>query len=134
MAGKSFRVQMNPTFKAAVKIPRVGGEPLAVTFTFKVLDRRGLAKVFDKWKAENLALIEDAKKAAEEGSEFTLEDWADREIALQIDQIKDIVDGWGFSDEFDDENIEALISTSVSVTDAILEQYNEAYTRARQGN
>lgn len=134
MAGKSFKLQMAPTFKAPVKIPRVGGEPLAVTFTFKVLDRRCLAKIFDKWKAENIALIEEAKLASENGSEFTLEDWADREIEMQIKQIKDIVEGWGFSDEFNDENIEALVTTSVSVTDVILEQYNDAYTRARSGN
>lgn len=134
MAGKSFKIQFNPTFKATVNIPRIGGDPLSVPFTFKVLDRRGLAKIFDKWKAENLELIEQAKKAAEDGDEFTLEEWADREIVLQINQIKDIVEGWGFSDDFNDENIEALVATSVSVTDAILEQYNEAYTRARSGN
>lgn len=131
---KSFKVQMNPTFNAAVKIPRVGGDPLNVTFTFKVLDRKSLARVFDKWKKDNIALIEAAKEAGENGTEFTMEDWADREIELQIEQIKDIVIGWGFSDEFNDENIEALVTTSVSVTDVILEQYNEAYTRARSGN
>lgn len=134
MAGKSFKLQMNPTFKSAVKIPRVGGEPLDVTFTFKSMDRRQLAKVFDKWKADNIALINEAKEAAEEGKEFTLEDWSDREIEMQVNQVKDIVEGWGFSDEFNDENIEALVSTSVSVTDVILEKYNEAYTRARSGN
>jgi len=134
MAGKSFKLQMNPTFNAAVKIPRVGGDPLSVTFTFKAMDRRELAKTFDKWKKENLQLIEEAKSAAADGSEFTLEDWTDREIAMQINQVKDITTGWGFSDEFNDENIEALVTTSVSVTDAILEQYNEAYTRARSGN
>lgn len=134
MAGKSFKVQMNPTFKAAVNIPRVGGDPLATTFTFKVFGRRELAKVFDNWKQENVALIEESNKAKEDGNPFTLEQWAEREIELQIKQVKDVVEGWGFSDEFNDENIEALVETSVSVTDAILEQYNEAYTRARQGN
>ncbi len=134
MAGKSFKLQMNPTFKATVKVPRVGGEPLVVGFTFRALDRRGLAKVFDKWKDENIALIEEAKEAAERGEEFTLEQWAEREIELQVKQVKDITVGWGFSDDFNDENIEALVSTSVSVTDAILDQYNEAYTRARTGN
>ncbi|AXF53112.1 MAG: tail assembly chaperone [Caudoviricetes sp.] len=131
---KSFKLQMNPTFKATVKVPRVGGDPLTVGFTFRALDRRGLAKVFDKWKQENIALIDEAKEAAEHGNEFTLEQWADREIDLQVKQVKDITVGWGFDDEFNDENIEALVSTSVSVTDAILEQYNEAYTRARTGN
>jgi hypothetical protein len=134
MAGKSFKTQMNPTFKATVKIPRVGGEPMDVSFTFKAFDRKNLARVFDRWKKQNLELIKAAEDSANEGSEFTLEEWADREIAIQVDQIKDIVEGWGFSDEFSDENIEALVSTSVSVTDAILEQYNEAYNRARSGN
>lgn len=131
---KSFKIQMNPTFKAAVNIPRVGGDPLAVTFTFKVLDRRSLARVFDNWKKENIQLIEDATKADENKTPFTLEEWADRELTLQIKQIKDVVIGWGFDDEFNDENIEELLNSSISVTDAILEQYNEGYTRARQGN
>lgn len=134
MAGKSFKMQLNPTFKATVKVPRVGGDPLAVSFTFKTMDRLALARVFDKWKKENIALMEEAKARAEEGNEFTLEEWTERESALQVVQVKDIVDGWGFSDEFSDENIEALVMSSVSVTDAILEQYNEAYTRARSGN
>lgn len=131
---KTFKIQSNPTFKATVKVPRVGSDPMDVQFTFKVLDRRGLAALFDKWKAQNLELVADSEKAAEEGNPFGLIEWADREIDLQVQQIKDIVEGWGFSDEFNDENIEALVTTSVSVTDAILEQYNEAYTKARSGN
>lgn len=134
MAGKSFKVQMNPTFNAAVKIPRVGGDPLNTTFTFKVFDRLELADVFDNWKEENVQLIKEADEARDEGKPFTMKQWAEREIELQVKQVKDVVQGWGFSDEFSDENIEALVRTSVSVTDAILDQYNEAYTRARQGN
>ena len=131
---KSFKIQMNPTFQSAVKIPRVGADPLSVTFTFKVLDRKSLARVFDAWKKENIELIEAATAADENKTPFTLEEWADRELVLQIKQIKDVVIGWGFDDEFNDENIEALLNSSISVTDAILEQYNEGYTRARQGN
>lgn len=134
MAGKSFKVQMNPTFKATVKIPRVGGEPLAVSFTFKTMDRLALARLFDKWKKDNLELLDAAKEASDAGNEFSLEDWAERESKLQAQQVKDIVEGWGFSDEFNDENIQELIMSSVSVTDVILEQYNEAYTKARTGN
>lgn len=131
---KSFKVQMNPTFKGAVKIPRLGGDPLAVTFEFIALDRRKLAAVFDNWKKENFAMIEQAQKAEEDGNPFTLAQWADLEIALQVKQIKDVVKGWGFDDEFNDENIEELVNSSISVTEAILEQYNEGYTRAREGN
>lgn len=134
MAGKSFKVQMNPTFKAAVKIPRVGGEPLDVTFEFKVFPRKELARLFDGWKKEQLALIQEAKDVESEGEVFTLEQWANSEIAMQVRQVKDITIGWGFDDEFSDENIEELVSTSVSVTEAILDQYNEAYARARSGN
>lgn len=131
---KSFKIKMNPTFKSAVKIPRIGGEPLDVTFEFKALDRVSLAKTFDKWKSESIALMEEAAKRELDGEGFTLVEWTDREIPLQVKQIKDIVVGWGFDDEFSDENIEELLTTSVSVTEAILEVYNDAYTRARQGN
>lgn len=131
---KSFKLQMNPTFKATVKIPRVGGEPIAVSFTFKALDRRALAKVFDKWKEQNLELLELSKSAQESGQEMSLEEWSDKEIALQVEQVKDITVGWGFDDDFNDENIEALVTTSVSVTDVILKEYNDAYQRARSGN
>lgn len=131
---KSFKIQMNPTFKSAVKIPRIGGDALDVTFTFKVLDRRALAEMFDRWKADGVALIEEAHEAEKEGKAFTLTEWAEREIPMQVGQVKDIVIGWGFDDEFNDENIEALLNTSISVTDAILEQYNEALQRARLGN
>lgn len=134
MAGKSFKVQFNPTFKASVKIPRVGGDPLDVQFEFKVFARKELARLFDGWKQENQSLIQEATDAQDAGKDFTLEDWANREIVLQVKQVKDITVGWGFDDEFSDENIEELISTSVSVTEAILDQYNEAYTRARSGN
>lgn len=131
---KSFKLQINPTFKSTVKIPRVGGEPMSVSFTFKALDRRALAKVFDKWKAQNIELLELSKSRQEDGKEMTLEEWSDREIELQVGQVKDITVGWGFDDEFNDENIEALVTTSVSVTDVILAEYNEAFNRARSGN
>jgi hypothetical protein len=131
---KSFKLEKNPTFKSTVSIPRIGGDPLSVSFTFKAFDRRGLAKVFDSWKKEHIELHEASTKRDAEGNPFTLEEWADLEIALQAKQVKDIVVGWGFSDEFNDENIEELVASSVSVTGAILDQYNEGYVRARSGN
>lgn len=134
MAGKSFKVAINPTFKASVKIPMIGRDPLVVGFTFKVMDRRELARLFDKWKEQNLELAKEAEDRKEAGDPLTLEEWTEREIALQSTQVKDVVVGWGFAEEFNDENIEALVSTSVSVTDVIISEYNEAYNRARQGN
>lgn len=131
---KSFKIKSNPTFKSAVKIPRVGSEPLDVTFEFKSFPRKELARIFDSWAEQNQKLIDDATEAKDSGEPFNLEKWADREIELQVKQVKDITSGWGFEEEFTDENIEELVSTSVSVTGAIIDQYNEAYTRARSGN
>jgi hypothetical protein len=124
---KSFKIQINPTFKAVVKVPRVGADALDVQFTFKVKDRKELAKMFGEWKKAHEELVKDSE-------EYSLEDWAEKEIAMQVKQLKDIVVGWGFDDEFNDENIEALVSSVISVTDEIQSTYNEAYTRARSGN
>lgn len=131
---KTFKIAVNPTFKATVQIPRIGGEALPVSFTFKTMDRVELAKTFDSWKEQNLQMLKDAQEQEEAGSPMSLADWTEREMQVQAQQLKDIVVGWGFEDEFNDENIEALVATSVSVTDVIIEQYNEAYQRARSGN
>lgn len=131
---KSFKKQINPTFKAAVKIPRVGDEPMAVTFEFKTMDRLALAKMFDSWKQDGIALLEKSAEREAAGNPFTLTEWLELEIPVQVKQIKDIVVGWGFSDEFNDENIAELLGTSTAVTDVILEEYNDAFMRARQGN
>jgi hypothetical protein len=134
MAGKSFKMALNPSFKSTVEIPMVGGNPLRVGFTFKAMGRRDLARLFDKWKEQNLALAKEAQERMAEGNPMSLEEWTEKELVLQVTQIKDIVLGWGFAEEFNDENIEALAETSVSVTDAIVDQYNEGYRRAREGN
>lgn len=126
---KSFKIKTNPTFSAKVSIPRVGGDPIEVPFTFAVKNRKELAKLFANWQKEREELHE--KGTAEK---YDLEDWADKEIALQVKQVKDVVVGWGFEDQFTDENIEELVTTVISVTDAIIDCYNEAYTKARVGN
>lgn len=124
---KSFKIAVNPTFKATVKVPRVGGEPLDIPFTFKTKDRKELAKMFGEWKKDHEELVKDSE-------EYSLEDWAEKEIAMQVKQLKEIVAGWGFDDEFNDENMEVLVSSVISVTDEIQATYNEAYTRAKAGN
>ncbi len=124
---KSFKIAVNPTFKATVKVSRVGGEPLEVPFTFKSKNRKELAKMFSGWKEDHDELIKDSES-------YTLEDWAEKEIAMQVKQLKEIVVGWGFDDEFNDENMEALVSSVISVTDEITQCYNEAYTRSKMGN
>ena len=124
---KSFKIASPATFKSKVSIPRVGGEPLDVDFTFKVMGRKELAKLYSAWGKEYKELFE-----KHEG-EITEPD-AIEEVALQVKQIKEIVVGWGFSDEFNDENLEELVDTVVSVTDAITSTYNEGYSKARRGN
>ncbi|ANA49261.1 hypothetical protein PMW_136 [Pseudomonas phage phiPMW] len=131
---KSFKIQLNPTFQSAVEIPRVGGDPMRVTFTFKAFDRLAMARIFDKWKEQGEEMLKQMREDTENDNPWSMEKLTTKEIELQASQLKDVVDGWGFSDEFNDENIEALVGTAVSVTDAIMEQYHEAYARARKGN
>lgn len=131
---KSFKIQMNPTFKSVVDVPRVGGEDMRITFTFKAFDRVRLARVFDEWKEEGAKLLKEMREATDSGAPWTMEELAIREIKMQVKQVKQVVDGWGFDDEFNDENIEILVSSGVSVTDAIIEQYSEGYNRAKKGN
>lgn len=121
-----FKIAQNPTFKETVKIPRVGGDPVSIDFTFKVLTRKQLAALFDGWSAAS-------KEWLEKEPESNLE-WVEGEIDLQVAQIKDIVLGWAFDDEFNDENIYALCETSVGAASAVVEAYREAYTKTRLGN
>lgn len=124
MASK-FKIEQNPTFKADVTIPRVGGDPLVVPFTFKVLTRSELAGLYDKWS-------EAAKELGEmETNKFA--EMAEGDIKLQMQRIKDTVVGWGFDEKFDDENIRALVETSVHAGEAVLEAYQQAYSEVRRG-
>lgn len=124
---KSFKIAINPTFTAMVDIPRVGGDAISVKFIFKSMNRLQLAALFTKWQKAQEELIES-------GADYSLEQWAEKEIELQVQQVKDITTGWGFDDEYSDENIEALVVTAIDVATAITDAYGEAYTRARKGN
>lgn len=124
---KSFKIASPTTFKSKVAIPRVGGEPLDVGFTFKVMGRKELAKLYSAWGKEYKELFE--KHEGEITEQYAIE-----EVALQVKQIKEIVVAWDFDDVFNDENLEELVDTVVSVTDAITSTYNEGYSKARRGN
>lgn len=122
---KKFKIAQNPTFKADVNIPIVGGEDIKVGFTFKYLTRKELAEMYDKW----------SKMA--EGMKFedvTLLELTEQEMNLQKAQIKDIVVGWEYEDEFNDENIEALVDVSVNIVKSITDAYQESYHSAKKGN
>jgi hypothetical protein len=124
-----IKIAQNPTFNAEVSIPRVGGTPEKVSFTFIYMDRVALSVLFDKW---NKAREEYAAKVKEEG--LTWREATASEIQLQVAQIKDIVSGWGFDDKFTDEAIAELVKTCIGTPQAVLDAYQGAYNPARLGN
>ncbi len=129
---KTFKIQQNPTFKETVKIPRVGGEPLEVVFEYKYLTRKELAVLQDDWNKATKEMIEKWTKAGDD--ERSLEEMSEDEITHNVKQLKDIVVGWNFSDEFNDENIRALVEATLHTTDSIVKAYYEAYAKAKVGN
>jgi hypothetical protein len=123
---KKFKIANNPTFKSKVSIPRVGGSEIEVEFEFKYLTRKQLAAIYEEWQAKlsELNITDDT----------TLSELTDIEVELQIKQLKDIIIGWDFEDEFNDENIEQLVETSVFAAKTVIESYQEAYMKAKVGN
>lgn len=123
---KKFRIAQNATFKQVVKIPRIGGEPVEVEFEYKFIPRKELAALYDAWR--------DQASAIEVDEDSKLSDLTDFEIGLQVRQLKDILVGWNFEDEFNDENIQAVVEMSVHATQAIISGFQEAYSKAKVGN
>ena len=121
-----FKIAQNPTFTSEVSIPRVGGDPIEVKFTFRVVDRTELALIYDKWR--------DATKDMLELDSPSYAQLAEADITTQVQQIKDIVVGWGFEDEFNDESIRALCNTCTGAASVIVERYNAAYSENRSKN
>jgi hypothetical protein len=124
-----IKIAQTPTFKGKVGIPRVGGKPEEVDFTFIYMDRLALSALFDKW---NKLRDEHALKVKEES--MTWQEATASEIELQVSQVKDIVSGWGFDDKFTDEAITALVTTCIGAPQAVLDAYQGAYNPARMGN
>lgn len=122
-----FKIAQNPTFTTDVSIPRVGGDPIEVKFTYRVLSRKQLAAMYDKWS--------DAARSFDLDDEnLTFSTLAEADIESQLLQIKDIVIGWGFEDEFNDESIIALCDTCTQAAQAIVEAYRLAYVENRTKN
>lgn len=122
-----FTLIQNPTFKADVAIPRVGGEPVLVEFEFKYRDRTELADLYADWGDRHKAL---GLKSEEAG----LKQFTASLIDLQVDQIKAIVEGWDFDEEFTDENIRILVSSISATPSVVLGAYSDAFAKARLGN
>ena len=123
-----IRIAQNPTFKAFVLIPIVGEEPEKIEFTFKYRDRPGLAALFDDWGAKGKEMRESFGEAT------TLSDVVAAETELQVQQIKDLVVGWGFDDKFDDKSINALVKSCYGTAEAVVNAYQGAFSQARLGN
>lgn len=126
-----FKIAQNPTFKADVDIPRVGGSVLKVPFEFKYRDRKELAALFSGWQK---AAKQDQERLKELGDDLTLVDITDADIDRQIEQVSELVVGWGFDDKLAPESIRALIETSAGAGDAIVKAYQGAFAVARLGN
>lgn len=124
-----IKISQNPTFKTKVAIPRVGAEPVSVEFEFKYMDRLALAAHFDKW---NAAQDEHAKKVQED--KLSWQEATSAEIAIQVGQLKDIIEGWGFDEKLSDESLTALVTTCIGAPQAVLSAYQSAYQPARLGN
>lgn len=122
-----FKIAQNPTFSTDVSIPRVGADPIEVKFTYRILSRKQLAAMYDKWS--------DAARSFDLDDEnLTFSSLAEADIESQLLQIKDIVIGWGFEDEFNDDNILALCDTCTQAAQVIVEAYRVAYAENRTKN
>lgn len=122
-----FKLIHNPTFKADVMLPAVGGDPVKVGFEFKYRDRAELATLYAGWGERHKAL---AGKSEEVG----LEKFTAMLIDLQVEQLKAIVVGWDIDEDFTDENLRILVGSISATPSAVLAAYSEAYSKARLGN
>lgn len=126
-----FKIAQNPTFKADVDIPRVGGTTIKVPFEFKYRDRKELAALFAGWQA---SVKEDQERFKAKGDELTLIEITDSHIERQVEQVTQLVAGWGFDDKLSPESIRALVETSAGAGDAVVDAYQKAFSSARLGN
>ena len=126
-----FKIAQNPTFKAEVEIPRVGGDLIKVPFEFKYRDRKALAALFLSWQE---ALKVGEARFKDMGAELTIVELTEADIERQIAQVEALVSGWGFDDKLTPESIRALVETSAGAGEAIVRAYQEAFDPARLGN
>ncbi|MNJ35851.1 hypothetical protein D3C77_306160 [compost metagenome] len=124
-----IKIAQNPTFSAAVQLPRVGSGSVEAGFEFRYMDRVSLAEMFDRW---NKARDAWADKAKQEGVSW--KDTTAAEIDLQAEQLKDIVVGWDLDDKFSDDAILDLVRTCTGAPKAVIDAFQNAYSPARLGN
>lgn len=125
----SFKIAQPTNFTVKVPIPQVGLQPAMVPITFKHRNREEIAELYDQWDKQ----VEQLRKSFE-GKEPTLAEVTAAEIDNSARQVKDLVVSWGFDDKFNDENVRELVKSCMGVSDAIVQAYGDAYTKARLGN
>lgn len=107
----------------------VGDKPIKVAFTFNFLDRAKVAKMID-------GEILHAQKVAEQlaTSGVSAADIATEVEDFQVSYLTKIVAGWGFEEEFNEENLRELVRNWDAIPAAIISTYKGAYQAAREGN
>ncbi|WP_339506571.1 phage tail assembly chaperone [Pseudomonas sp. EA_15y_Pfl1_P102] len=123
-----IRIAQSATFNAPVLIPIVGSTPEKVEFTFKYRDRTELAALFDEWNDKR------KKAQAALGDKPSWSEIVAVDTEQQTQQIKDLVVGWGFDDEYSDDNIVAFVKSCHGAAEAVVKAYEGAYSQARMGN
>lgn len=123
-----IKIAQNPTFKADVLIPIVGSAPEKVEFIFKYRDRAELAALFDDWSEKR------DKARAALGDKPTWSKIVATDTEQQAQQIKDLVIGWSFDDEFNEDNIVAFVKSCQGAAEAVVKAHEGAYSQARLGN
>jgi hypothetical protein len=123
-----FKIAQAPTFSGTVMIPVVGQDPVKVEFTFKYRNRIELAALFDEWNQRRKDGFDRF------GDKPTASEIVAVDTENQMQQIKDLVVGWEFDDEFNDEGIKALVTSCHGTTEAVVDAYQAAYAKARTGN
>ena len=121
-------IQQNPTFKVDVEIPRIGDKAVKVPFVFAYLNRDELAEFADaslQNGKELRGLIE---------KEGTIRELSSVSEDFQVGQLQQIVKGWGFDDEYNDDNIVAFVKSCQGAAEAVVKAYEGAYNQARLGN
>ncbi|MDP9523699.1 phage tail assembly chaperone [Pseudomonas putida] len=124
-----IKIAQDPTFIAEVQVPRIGGEPVPVEFEFRYMDRVTLAGMFDRWNKARDAWAEQAR-----ADNATWEEVTAGEIALQAEQLGEIVTGWGLEDKFSQKAILELVRTCTGAPKAVIDAFQAAYSPARLGN
>lgn len=124
---KKFSISQAPTFVGQVPIPRIGGPAVDVPFTFRYMDREALAALYQGWGEKHRDL-------AKRSDDLKLPEYTTAQIDIQVEQIKAVVESWGFDEPFDDLHIRALVASARSVPEAVLDAYSKAFEAARLGN